>query len=180
MIDVHCGNCGEVAGQSEVNKNWSGKCPHCNANVEYVANLNPNRMAAYSEGVDADDPALAPATPPPDGTRVMCPSCGRNLLGIWKGGALHIRHKGREWLSVGVIGVKCHDQCGEVLSVNTRTYNVTIVSSLREVAKAFEPEPEATDAAIKLARDSGVDLRDVVGTGADGKVIKPDVEALLQ
>lgn len=35
---------------------------------------------------------------------------------------------------------------------------------------------EATDAAIRLARERGVTLSEVEGTGADGKIIKADVE----
>ena len=46
-----------------------------------------------------------------------------------------------------------------------------------------EPEantPEATDAAVELAAEKGVDLSEVEGTGVDGKVTKPDVEAALE
>lgn len=182
MIDVTCGNCGEVAGQADPKSNWVGKCPGCGANVEYISNVSANRAAAYQAGNPEDfvDPSHAPVEPPPDGTRVMCPSCGRNLLGIWKGGALHVRHKGREWLSIGVIGVPCHEACGEILAVDTRTYNVTIVSALGDITKEFEPPPEASDAAVKLAQEHGIDLRDVNGTGANGNIVKADVEALLQ
>lgn len=37
----------------------------------------------------------------------------------------------------------------------------------------------ATDAAVKLAAEHGIDLADVVGTGADGRITKGDVEAHL-
>ena len=39
---------------------------------------------------------------------------------------------------------------------------------------------EATDAAAKLAKENGIDLATVTGTGAGGKVIKSDVEALIE
>ncbi len=37
----------------------------------------------------------------------------------------------------------------------------------------------ATDAAVKLAAEHDIDLADVVGTGADGRITKGDVEARL-
>lgn len=41
------------------------------------------------------------------------------------------------------------------------------------------PQLDATDAAVRLAEESGVDLKDVVGTGSGGRIIKSDVEAFL-
>ncbi len=41
-------------------------------------------------------------------------------------------------------------------------------------------EPEATDAAVKLAEEHGIDLSKVKGTGTGGRVIKSDVEGLLE
>jgi pyruvate/2-oxoglutarate dehydrogenase complex dihydrolipoamide acyltransferase (E2) component len=40
-------------------------------------------------------------------------------------------------------------------------------------------EIDATDAARELANENGVDLNDVEGTGADGRITKDDVEAYL-
>jgi len=37
----------------------------------------------------------------------------------------------------------------------------------------------ATDAAVKLAAEHDIDLADVVGTGADGRITKGDVEAYV-
>lgn len=42
-----------------------------------------------------------------------------------------------------------------------------------------EPVPDATEAAADLAAEHGIDLATVRGTGAGGKIIKSDVEALL-
>lgn len=38
-------------------------------------------------------------------------------------------------------------------------------------------DPDATEAAVKLASELGVDLSAVKGTGADGRIIVPDVQA---
>lgn len=40
-------------------------------------------------------------------------------------------------------------------------------------------EINATDAAVKLAEEQGLDLADVLGTGVEGRVTKGDVEAHL-
>ncbi len=40
-------------------------------------------------------------------------------------------------------------------------------------------EIDATDAALELAEELGVDLSEVEGSGIDGRITKPDVEALL-
>ncbi len=40
-------------------------------------------------------------------------------------------------------------------------------------------KPDATDGAASLAAEHNIDLADVVGTGADGRVTKSDVEAYL-
>lgn len=36
--------------------------------------------------------------------------------------------------------------------------------------------PDATEAAVRLAAEAGIDLRDVTGTGQDGRIRKRDVE----
>lgn len=38
---------------------------------------------------------------------------------------------------------------------------------------------DATEAAVELAEEHGIDLSEVEGTGVDGRITKPDVEALL-
>lgn len=65
----------------------------------------------------------------------------------------------------------------------------------RPIARPWSPEPEpdvevpdthaepqrrvdATDAARELADEKGVDLTTIVGTGAGGRIIKSDVEAV--
>ena len=40
-------------------------------------------------------------------------------------------------------------------------------------------ELNATDAAIKLAEEQGIDLAEVSGSGADGRILKSDIEKLI-
>lgn len=40
--------------------------------------------------------------------------------------------------------------------------------------------PEATEAAAKLAKQEGIDLSDVKGTGAEGRIKVDDVEAIVE
>lgn len=40
--------------------------------------------------------------------------------------------------------------------------------------------PEASAAAQKLAQENGIDLATVTGTGANGAITKPDVEAAVE
>ena len=54
------------------------------------------------------------------------------------------------------------------------------VAELQVAEKPVVKEPEATEAAVKLARLEGIELGDVVGTGQDGKIIKRDVEAVIE
>lgn len=59
-----------------------------------------------------------------------------------------------------------------------RLYEVGYLELL--MAKAVEPEPEpidATDAAIELAAELGIDLATVSGTGAGGRILISDVRA---
>lgn len=46
--------------------------------------------------------------------------------------------------------------------------------------KDGDDEVEASEAAVALAEEYGIDLRLVKGTGADGNIIKSDVEAYLK
>ena len=43
-----------------------------------------------------------------------------------------------------------------------------------------EEEVDATEAAIELANELGVDLSEVEGSGIEGRITKPDIEAFLQ
>lgn len=43
-----------------------------------------------------------------------------------------------------------------------------------------QPVPEISEAAKKLAEENGIDIAQVKGTGANGAIIKPDVEAAIE
>lgn len=49
-----------------------------------------------------------------------------------------------------------------------------------DVAPEDSEAPEATEAAVELAEEKGVDLSQVEGSGKDGKIIKSDVEAVAE
>lgn len=54
-----------------------------------------------------------------------------------------------------------------------------------ELASDKEPEsesrpPEISSAAKKLAEDNGIDISTITGTGADGAIVKADVEAAIE
>jgi pyruvate/2-oxoglutarate dehydrogenase complex dihydrolipoamide acyltransferase (E2) component len=40
--------------------------------------------------------------------------------------------------------------------------------------------PEATPAAVRLAEENGIDLAEVEGTGADGKIVVGDIKKLIE
>jgi pyruvate/2-oxoglutarate dehydrogenase complex dihydrolipoamide acyltransferase (E2) component len=42
-----------------------------------------------------------------------------------------------------------------------------------------EPAVNATDAAVELAHERGIDLAEIEGSGADGRILKSDVEAAV-
>lgn len=76
-----------------------------------------------------------------------------------------------------------HDELGVTLSEDEGAEE-------SEAEEEPEPEPEAsveeereivaTDAAAKLARDEGIDLFDVIGNGEDGRILKSDVQAVVE
>lgn len=176
-IQVICDQCGEVVGDTSEDVAASFQCPTCGSYVSYNPALTKlNRASAYE--ISEPDPPEE-VGPPPDGTRVVCPVCRRNLLGVWQDGALQIRHRGREWIiHGGSIGIKCHDACGGILVIDTTLYEVNIVASLQSVLDQ-DVVIDATDAAIALSLEAGIAVTDVPGSGKDGRVTKPDVVAHL-
>jgi len=55
---------------------------------------------------------------------------------------------------------------------------VAVISS-DEMETTDQPEIVATPAAIELAGQHGIDLATIAGTGADGKILKGDVQAAI-
>lgn len=171
-MNVSCGNCGtEIA---DVEPGTAVKCPECNAVIQ-TSSVQANMYSAYGKPEPSTQESVEA---PPDGTRVMCPSCGKNLLGVWLDGALQIKHHGREWrVQGGIIGVKCHPQCGNILQIDTRIYQVNMVSSLDDLFAAEDTHiVDATLAAVELANELGIALSEVEGTSRDGRITKPDVQ----
>lgn len=54
-----------------------------------------------------------------------------------------------------------------------------VVTQQNTAGEEQAAEPLATDAAKKLAAEHGIDLATVTGTGAEGRVTRDDVAALL-
>ena len=54
------------------------------------------------------------------------------------------------------------------------------VTSFAPPAIVDEDTINATDAALDLAREYGVDVTQIVGTGADGRVLKSDVRKIVE
>lgn len=46
-------------------------------------------------------------------------------------------------------------------------------------AKLLDDEPKASEAVLELAKEHGVDIEQVEGTGKDGRIKKSDVEAFI-
>lgn len=46
-------------------------------------------------------------------------------------------------------------------------------------AKTPDEEPKASEAVLEFAKEHGVDIEKVVGTGKDGRIKKSDVEAFI-
>ncbi|MNL67570.1 dihydrolipoamide acetyltransferase [compost metagenome] len=46
-------------------------------------------------------------------------------------------------------------------------------------APAALPEPLASDAILEFAKENGVNIDQVIGTGKDGRIRKSDVEAAI-
>jgi len=57
---------------------------------------------------------------------------------------------------------------------------VTIHESAPDKPADSKPSPVATEAAIAAAKEAGIDISTIVGSGQDGKVTKPDVDAEIE
>lgn len=174
---VKCGNCGTDLGEHA--ETTAIICPECAAVTQFIPK-QANLAAAYSQPEPSEP---EPVEPPPDGTRIMCPVCDRNLLGVWQGGVLQIKHQGKEWMTTGgTVAIRCHPKCGGLIQIDTRVYEVSIVSSFGAFLESvgIVQEVDATEGALLLANKLGIPLTDVTGTGKDGRITQPDVRAYAE
>lgn len=76
---------------------------------------------------------------------------------------------------------------GEPIKVYTEVANMTVYGKAQlqnAMGKGWSLQPpltpiNATNGALALADEHGIDLRGVTGSGTDGRVIKSDVEAMI-
>lgn len=122
---------------------------------------------------------------PPDGTEWRCPACGKDLFGKFKNGQLHVKYRERSLMVHGTVSVPCR-ACGYVATLDTRAYAYPVTLEYAQTEDRLTvPQggsalsPEATEQAIKLAEKYGIDLRQVKGSGANGKIVVKDVRGLI-
>jgi pyruvate/2-oxoglutarate dehydrogenase complex dihydrolipoamide acyltransferase (E2) component len=122
----------------------------------------------------------AKRTVPPDGTEWRCPACNKDLFGKFKNGQLHIKYRERSLMVQGTVSVPCR-ACGYVATLDTRAYAYPVtLEYARAEDDGLTVSPEATEQAIKLAREHGIDLREVKGSGVNGKIVVKDVRGLIE
>jgi hypothetical protein len=82
----------------------------------------------------------------------------------------------------GTVAVGCHSKCGGIVQIDTRGYEVVIISSFDAFLESvgIMQEIDATDSAVQLANKLGVSLTDIEGTGKDGRITQPDVRAYAE
>ena len=71
---------------------------------------------------------------------------------------------------------------GKAVEVKSKHYGAQPEPELKaddEIYEQVKQEAEATDAAVKLAEENGVDLADVEGTGSGGRILLSDVQDYL-
>jgi len=73
-----------------------------------------------------------------------------------------------------------HNDLGTLTEDAPAEVRLEPIAELQVVEKPVVKKPEATQAAILLARDGGLDLSEITGTGQDGKIKKSDVQTTLQ
>src|SRR5690625_7559709 len=68
----------------------------------------------------------------------------------------------------------------EVKEISTSTETKTVVEKEKKVETSDDDRIFASPLARSLAEDKGIDLRDVTGTGDNGRIIKRDIENYTQ
>ena len=59
------------------------------------------------------------------------------------------------------------------------SYEDKMLTGGKPVAPAVDDEPLMSEAVAEFAKEHGVDIEKVVGTGKDGRIKKSDVEAII-
>jgi len=109
---------------------------------------------------------------PPEGSFWICRSCGKDRFGKFVNGVLEVKYRDRIMTVDGVVVVHCL-RCGWENKLDLRSYPYKV-----SVHTNAEPwDIEATQAAIKMADEAGVDLNEIQ---IQGKVTVSDVRAYLQ
>ena len=79
----------------------------------------------------------------------------------------------------GILTNEIHYLPGTVMDLDRETA-LELIREGRAVAYDPDPEPiEATDAAVELAAEHGIDLAKVAGSGAEGRILVSDVKAAI-
>ena len=129
-----------------------------------------------------------PVTLPPlkEGDRWYCPNCHGDLFGIFHDGQLHIKYRERNLIAQGTVTVTCR-RCGLAGRISTAQVPIAIVSETvdeimhpeemeaEDVAAVDQPDVNATWWAVNYAKEHGIDLSQVKGTGKNGKITVKDL-----
>lgn len=83
----------------------------------------------------------------------------------------------RDWPDVYAEGIIANGMA--VLLPEIKDMEVVIAASVQEFDQAISEAMNATNGAIKLAQESGLDLSTVEGTGTDGRILLSDVRGAL-
>ena len=59
------------------------------------------------------------------------------------------------------------------------TYETRMLTAGVPVAPAVVAEPLASDAILEFAKENGLNIEQVIGTGKDGRIKKSDIEAVI-
>ena len=76
--------------------------------------------------------------------------------------------------------VKVVEEPVEVKSVEEKVTAKEIKSSVKKPRVKKEPKFKASKAAIKLAKENGIDLTKVKGTGKDGNITVTDIKNIIK
>lgn len=108
-----------------------------------------------------------------EGEAWRCHACHQDTFGIYKEGKLNIKYRERG-LSVQTARARIEARCRHCGQLNV--LNLSTVETVIEQKK----EPFATEAALALANEHGIDIDTVEGSGQNGRVVVGDVEEIVR